>query len=221
MYNSKTSQMKADVLRSASCLLIFLLMIGCSQESQVIEPENESIQLSLVNQTEQTTTPVTIEINKLTKFSLDTRNNRPVQIARGNYIGPLGSEIKFRAIDNNRRVLGTLDLEGTFFGAIKGRPLCVSSNDAGEAVVAYYLEYVEIPYLNIVENGIVWIKYKDNGSGNNGISDQVSELVLTLPNWDENFDSPEEVMTVLGCEAVFDFEGFGSFIDVEGNFKVL
>lgn len=213
--------MKADILRSVSCLFILFLFLGCSQEDQVIEPENEGIQLSLVNQVEHTITPTTIEINEPTQFSLSTRNNRPVQIARGNYIGPLGSEIKFRAIDNSRRVLGTMDLEGTFFGAIKGRPLCATTNEMGEAVVAYFLEYVEIPYLNIVENGIVWVKYKDNGSGNNGISDQVSEFVLTYPNWDEAFDSPEDVMSVLGCDAVFNFEGFGSFIDVEGNLKVL
>ena len=213
--------MKADVLKSASCIFILLIMIGCSQENQVKEPENEGVQLSWFDPTADTSTPVTVDITEFTKFSLNTRNNRPIQIARGSYVGPLGSDIKFRAIDNSRRVLGTLDLEGTFFGTIKGRPLCVSTNDSGEAVVAYFLEYVEIPYLNIVENGIVWIKYKDNGSANNGTSDQVSELVLTFPNWDESFDSPEEVMTVLGCEAVFDFEGFGSFIDVEGNFKVL
>lgn len=216
----KTSQMKADILRAASCLFILFIMIGCSQENQVVEPENEGVQLSWFNTTEQTSTPLTVDITDLTKFSLDTRNNQ-VQIAVGNYVGPLGSNIRFGAIDYNNQVQGRLNLTGDFFGTIIGRPLCISTNDDDEAVVAYLLERVDIPYLNIVENGIVWIKYKDNGYGNSGTSDQVSELVLTFPNWDESFDSPEEVMSVLGCGAVFDFEGFGSFIDVEGNLTIL
>ena len=217
--------MKLSNILSAICLLTVLVFSACTKDSSVeqlpLKESNIALQVSTVNEEgEILKTETTTKFKGYASPNLETRGN-PNQITTGDYTRGNGSTVDLSAILNKSGVHGEEYVNSVIYGHIHSETVGVSTNAAGESIIALRILSIERPGGAYQVNNIFFYKVKDNGEGANSQRDQYSSLALVFTNWFNLYSNPQDFMVAFPASNFYNHLAFATMLNItEGQIQV-